>query len=60
MSRPWFALLGWFPPAYIIGLFVNARKPWVHSDWGFDIGGNTPIFWWPTRLYRHRQRMEQP
>lgn len=27
----------------------------MHSDWLFDIGGNTPIFWWPTRLYKHRK-----
>ncbi len=53
--HPWIALLGWLPPVYLVGLFANSRKPWVHSDWLFDIGGNTPIFWWPTRLYRHRK-----
>lgn len=53
--HPWIALLGWLPPVYVVGLFANSKKPWVHSDWLFDIGGNTPIFWWPTRLYKHRK-----
>ncbi|MDO3312488.1 Uncharacterised protein [Mycobacteroides abscessus subsp. abscessus] len=53
--HPWIALLGWLPPVYVVGLFANSKKPWVHGDWLFDIGGNTPIFWWPTRLYKHRK-----
>lgn len=53
-ERPWIALLGWFPPIYLVGLFAHHNKPWVFtSGW---LGGNTPIFWWPTRLYRHQQR----
>lgn len=56
--HPWIALLGWFPPVYFVGLFVNHDKPWVHHDWLFGVlGGNTPIFWWPTRLYRHLKRL---
>jgi len=58
-ERPWIALLGWFPPIYLVGLFVHSGKPWVHSDWLFDLGGNTPIFWWPTRLYRYQKRQRQ-
>mgnify|MGYP006999769468 CR=1 FL=1 len=56
-KRPWIALLGWLPPIYVWGLFAHRNKPWGHSDFLFDLGGNTPIFWWPTRLYRHHQRL---
>lgn len=56
-QHPWVALLGWFPPIYLVGLFANHNKAWVHDNWllGF-MGGNTPIFWWPTRLYQYQKR----
>ena len=56
MNKPWVALLGWFPPVYVVGLFANKDKYWVQDTWLGWMGGNTPIFWWPTRLYQERKR----
>lgn len=53
--HPWIALLGWFPPVYVVGLFANRKKPWVHREILFDFGTYVPVFWWPTRLYKHRK-----
>lgn len=60
VERPWVALLGWIPPVYVAGLFANTNKYWVQDPWLFGfMGGNTPIWWWPTRLYQERKRLGQ-
>lgn len=53
--HPWIALLGWFPPVYVAGLFASSKKPWVNRDFFFGLDDNTPTFWRPTRLYKHRK-----
>jgi hypothetical protein len=59
MKHPWIALLGWFPPAYLIGLI----RTWGNSDYDvvvcdlFDLTVTVPgFFWWPLNLFGRLRR----
>lgn len=59
LKHPWIALLGWFPPAYLIGLI----RLWGNSDYDvvvadlFDLAVTVPgFFWWPSNLFRRLRR----
>jgi hypothetical protein len=59
-KHPWVALLGWFPLIYPFGVIRNWDKQWCIADGGFvPISTNIPVFWWPTRLYKHKQYEKQ-
>jgi hypothetical protein len=49
------ALLGWFPPVYLLGIIRYWGKGWA-TDGGWVMDSPLPVFWWPTRLYRARKR----
>jgi len=60
LKHPWIALLGWFPPAYLIGLI----RTWGQPEYQvtlidlFDIGVTAGLasLWWPSRLYSRLRR----
>lgn len=60
MEHPWIALLGWFPPAYLIGLI----RTWGNSDYDvvafevfFGMAVTVPgFFWWPLNLFNRLRR----
>lgn len=64
--HPGLALLGWFPPVYLLGIIRCWGQPWCTSYYGdwISIENPWPALWWPTRLYRqhtqHRRHVHIP
>jgi hypothetical protein len=57
--HPWVALLGWFPPIYIIGVIRTWGRPEYEVTLIdlFDIGVTAPAApWWPLHLFNHKRR----
>jgi hypothetical protein len=60
LKHPWIALLGWFPPAWLIGLI----RLWGNSDYDvvvfevfFGMEVTVPaVPWWPSNLFRRLRR----
>lgn len=57
--HPWVALLGWFPPVYLIGLIRTWGRPGYDVTLIdlFDIGVSMPSSpWWPCVLFSRLRR----
>lgn len=55
-KHPWVCNLYWFPPIWLVGIFVSWSKPWCKVYLSMLIVElQTPVhmLWWPAAMYRH-------
>ena len=60
--HPALALLGWFPPVYLVGIIRNWGKPWCNNQRGWipNPFGKLDAFVWPNKLYERKKLQGVP
>ncbi len=58
--HPWVCHLYWFPPIYLVGLFIAPTKDWCKEYINVlivEMGFPVHTLWWPGAMHRFYSRL---